>query len=56
MTEQDVLFLKRVCKARGENLSTFIRRAIKLELGRLSLLNDEEKMALGLASMRETEG
>lgn len=39
--------LKHVSKARGEDLSDFVRRSIRLELARLSFLSDEEKKALG---------
>jgi hypothetical protein len=42
--------LMNVCKARGENISSFVRRAIKRELGRLSYLSQEEKKALGFGS------
>lgn len=47
MKEEDIVLLKRVCQARGENISNFVRRAVKMELGRLSFLSDEEKKALG---------
>ncbi|MCK4482756.1 ribbon-helix-helix protein, CopG family [Candidatus Bathyarchaeota archaeon] len=40
--------LENVSRARGESASSFARRAIKSELGRLSFLTDEEKKALGL--------
>mgnify|MGYP000164962777 CR=1 FL=1 len=38
--------LRRVAKAREEDMSTFIRRAVKRELARLSFLSEEEKKAL----------
>ena len=47
MPRQDVELLKKICKARGEDLSDFVRRAIKTELARLSYLSKEEKKALG---------
>jgi hypothetical protein len=40
--------LRSVAKARGEDISNFVRRAIKVELARLSFLSPEEKMALGV--------
>ena len=48
MPEQDVELLKRVCKARGEDLSDFVRRAVYRELGSLSFLSSEQKKALGI--------
>jgi hypothetical protein len=47
--EEDYTLLKKVCAARGENLSSFVRRAVRMELGRLSFLSDDEKKALGLS-------
>jgi uncharacterized protein (DUF1778 family) len=38
--------LKKVSKARGEQMSVFIRRAILRELARLSFLPEEQKKAL----------
>jgi hypothetical protein len=40
--------LKEICRARGEDLSDFVRRAVKTELARLSYLSENEKKALGL--------
>jgi len=40
--------LRRVAKAREEDMSTFVKRAIKTELARLSFLSNEEKKALGV--------
>jgi hypothetical protein len=48
MSEQDVQLVKKVARARGEDLSDFVRRAVKMELARLSFLSAEEKKALGL--------
>jgi len=48
MNQDDVDLIKRVCEMRGEDLSNFVRRAIKLELARLSYLSEDEKKALGL--------
>lgn len=47
MREKDIELLKKVCQLRGENVSGFVRRAIKTELARLSFLTEEEKKALG---------
>ncbi|MEM4481076.1 MAG: ribbon-helix-helix protein, CopG family [Candidatus Bathyarchaeia archaeon] len=46
MDENEVQLIKKVAKARGEDLSDFVRRAVKRELARLSYLSDEEKKAL----------
>ncbi len=46
MDEKEVQLIKKVAKARGEDLSDFVRRAVKRELARLSYLTDEEKKAL----------
>lgn len=47
MRKEDILLLRKVCQARGENISNFVRRSVKMELARLSFLSDEEKKALG---------
>jgi uncharacterized protein (DUF1778 family) len=41
--------LQKVCKARGEDMSDFARRAIKKELASLSYCNQETKKALGIS-------
>lgn len=48
MQPKDIQLLKTICKARGEDVSDFVRRAIKTELARLSFLTPEEKKALGI--------
>jgi hypothetical protein len=45
---RDALLLKRICRSRGEDLSDFVRRAIRTELARLSFLGPLDKKALGL--------
>lgn len=50
MSIKDVVLLKDVCQARGENLSSFIRRSIRMELARLSYLTPAERKALGFPS------
>lgn len=48
MPKEEVDLIKKVAKARGEDLSDFVRRAVKSELARLSYLTEEEKKALGI--------
>jgi len=40
--------LRKISEARGEDMSDFVRRAIKRELARLGFLPEEEKKALGM--------
>jgi len=44
----DAALLKRICKGRGEDLSDFVRRAIRTEMAKLSFLRPLEKKALGI--------
>jgi len=46
MTSEDVELVRKVCKARGEQVSDFVRRSVRKELARLNYLSDEEKKAL----------
>lgn len=46
MPKKDVALLRRVCQARGEDLSDFVRRAVRRELARLSFLSKMDKKAL----------
>jgi hypothetical protein len=48
LPNEHIVLLKKVCKARGEDLSDFVRRAIYKELATLSFLPKEQKKALGL--------
>ena len=48
MQKQDVDLLKKVTKARGEDLSDFVRRAVYKELACLNYLPEEQKKALGI--------
>jgi len=48
LPDEHIVLLKKVCKARGEDLSDFVRRAIYKELAILSFLPKEQKKALGL--------
>ncbi|MEM1551630.1 MAG: ribbon-helix-helix protein, CopG family [Candidatus Bathyarchaeia archaeon] len=40
--------IQKLCKVRGEDVSDFVRRAIRKELAELNFLSDEHKKALGL--------
>ena len=40
--------VEKVCRARGEDVSDFIRRSIRKELASLSFLPEEDKKALGI--------
>jgi len=53
ITPEDRTLLDKVCKERGEDLSSFIRRAVKKELASLSYYPDETKKALGLIAEKE---
>jgi len=48
VTKQDLSLLQRICKARGEDASGFLRRAMRVEFAKLGFLSEEEKQALGL--------
>jgi len=50
MPKQHVELIKKVTKARGEDLSDFVRRAIYKELAHLSFLPEDQKKALGIKS------
>jgi len=50
MSSGEIALLKKVSHARGEDVSDFVRRAIKSELARLSYLSSNEKKALGIRS------
>jgi uncharacterized protein (DUF1778 family) len=44
--DEDKKLLEKICDARGEDVSDFIRRAIRRELAALSFLSEFEKKAL----------
>lgn len=48
ISEEHKALLERVCRARGEDLSDFVRRSVLKELASLSFLSAEEKKALGV--------
>jgi hypothetical protein len=47
-TVEDKELLERVSKARGEDVSDFVRRSVRKELARMSYLPAEDKKALGI--------
>jgi len=53
--QEDKSLLEKVCKARGEDISDFVRRSIRKELASLSFLSAEEKKALGVKSEQKPE-
>ena len=46
--DKDKELLEKVCTARGEGVSDFIRRAVRKELAVLSFYPDDVKKALGM--------
>ncbi len=56
MPSEYIVLLKKVCKARGEDLSDFVRRAIYKELADLNFLPEEQKKALGLTQASPKSG
>jgi uncharacterized protein (DUF1778 family) len=54
--QEDKSLLEKVCKARGEDVSDFVRRSIRKELASLSFLSAEEKKALGVKTQTQPEG
>ena len=55
MTVKDIELFNRIAKSRGEDMSDFVRRAIRTEFARLSYLPEEEKKALGVQSDKMQE-
>jgi uncharacterized protein (DUF1778 family) len=47
MPQQDLDLIRKVSKARGEDLSDFVRRAVYKELANLNFLSEDQKKALG---------
>jgi hypothetical protein len=52
LPKKDKELLEKVCTARREDISDFIRRAVAKELATLSFLTEEEKKALGVNNRR----
>jgi len=48
LTPEDHVILSNVCVARGENFSTFLRRALRSELARLGYYPQSTMKALGI--------
>ena len=48
VSREDRELLDLVCKARGEDLSDFVRRSIRKELASLGFLSEDQKKALGV--------
>ena len=48
LTSSDFALLRRVCESRGEDVSDFVRRAIRKELASLDFLKPADVQALGL--------
>ena len=53
--EEDKTLLERVCKARVEDVSDFVRRSIRKELASLSFLSHEEKKCLGIKTESQNQ-
>jgi len=47
-SKRDLTLILKVSRTRGEDPSSFIRRAVLLELAKLGYLSQEEKQALGV--------
>lgn len=53
VSKGDRKLLDKICQARGEDLSDFVRRAIRREFAALSFLSEDEKKALGISPRGE---
>ena len=53
MTDELHSQLRTISKARGEDVSDFVRRAILKELANLGFLSPEEKKALGILEVHQ---
>jgi hypothetical protein len=53
VSEREAQQLKHVCRLRGEQISDFVRRSVKIELARLGYLTREELKALGIQRAQE---
>lgn len=54
--QEDKALLEKVCKARGEQVSDFVRRSVRKELASLSFLSSDEKKALGIKTEEQKGG
>jgi uncharacterized protein (DUF1778 family) len=48
LTDSDYLLIKEISHKRGENISSFVRRAVRRELAQLGFLDNSTRRALGL--------
>ena len=48
----DATLLKRICKSRGEDLSDFVRGAIRTEMAKLGFLKPLDKKCLGIRPVK----
>ena len=55
ISKEDRELLDKVCKARGEDLSSFVRRSIRKEFAMLSFLSGDDKKALGIREVQQGE-
>ena len=55
MPKEALFLVKHVSAARGETVSSFVRRAVLKELANLSYLDPETKKALGLTPIKAHE-
>jgi hypothetical protein len=53
--EDDLVLVKKVADSRGENVSSFLRRALRRELASLSYYPADVKKALGLQQVESEE-
>mgnify|MGYP001024343995 CR=1 FL=1 len=52
-SKRDLTLILKVSRTRGEDPSSFIRRAVLLELAKLGYLSQEEKQALGIPDEKQ---
>jgi len=55
ISSKDRELIEKACKIRGEDLSSFTRRAIKKELALLGLYNEDELKILGIKIKNEED-
>jgi len=52
-SKRDLMLILKVSRTRGEDPSSFIRRAVLLELAKLGFLSQEENQALGILDEKQ---
>ena len=50
MPKEEIELIKEIAKARGEDISAFVRRSVRKELASLGFLSEDQKKALGIPS------